>query len=674
MEEIFTPLQIELTEAIYDSLQNHIYSNAVFLAERLLAENDCEESRAILAECYLAEMKAYKAYYILKDCKSEMNRYKFAIVCLKLNKLKEAEKALASPVNDTTNKFLLNHTIKLENIPNGSYGLYLLGLISEKLQKINEAKEFYRKALEMNPTMWSAYEKLLKLGELIEPSEVFMQNRFKVYENSRKKNISSLLSMVRSPFSNETMKPSNKFDFLQEEKPIINEKSSGSSIQVEFDFNTKSSAANKSKMMPPTKSLNFSTNSSSLVNNFNISLEESGTINPFKTNQGMNLNTQGKTNFSHISQQVGGKSGSTKPFESDFTGKIQNQGLSPNLSYRETQNQIKDLMTLLTRLGEPYLHLLSYNCQQAIDLFYKLPKNHFNTGWVLSNIGRAYWESVKYAEAEKYFEEAFRTEPYRLEGLEYYSTCLWHMKKQVELCHLAYTALEKSLFAPEPWIVLGNCFSLQKEHENALKFFNRAIQLNPSFAYAHTLSGHEYVYNEDFQKARKCFENALNIDLRHYNAWWGLGYIYYKQEKYDRAIDHFQKAISINSKNPVLHSYLGMTYAAQDELLEALRWFQNSEHLDDKNVMNRFQKANVLCKLERYEQALAELEILRTLMPREAPIPQLMGKIYKQLGMIEKAHTFFTLALDLENKDSQKIKAMIDSLHNMNEFNDDGDL
>jgi len=281
---------------------------------------------------------------------------------------------------------------------------------------------------------------------------------------------------------------------------------------------------------------------------------------------------------------------------------------------------------------------------------------------------------VKYAEAEKYFEEAYKVEPYRLEGLEYYSTCLWHMKKQVELAHLAYTALERSLFAPEAWIVLGNCYSLQKEHENALKFFNRAIQLNPSFAYAHTLSGHEFVYNEDFSKAKKCFENALNIDLRHYNAWWGLGNIFYKQEKYEKAIDHFQKAISINSKNPVLYSYLGMTYAAQDELDSALKCFVQSEALDDKNVLNRFQKANVLVKMEKYTPALQELDKLRALMPKEAPIPQLIGKIYKQLGDIEKAHYFFTLALDLDTKDSQRIKGMLDSLHNNNDFNEDADI
>lgn len=47
---------------------------------------------------------------------------------------------------------------------------------------------------------------------------------------------------------------------------------------------------------------------------------------------------------------------------------------------------------------------------------------------------------------------------------------------------------------------MGNCFSLQKEHDQAIKFFERAVQISPEFAYAHTLLGHEFVYNEDFVK------------------------------------------------------------------------------------------------------------------------------------------------------------------------------
>ena len=71
----------------------------------------------------------------------------------------------------------------------------------------------------------------------------------------------------------------------------------------------------------------------------------------------------------------------------------------------------------------------------------------------------------------------------------------------------------------QTWVVSGNCFSLQKEHDTAIKFFKRAIQLDPSFAYAYTLLGHEYVITEEMDKAMACFRNAIRIDSRHYNAW-----------------------------------------------------------------------------------------------------------------------------------------------------------
>ncbi len=71
----------------------------------------------------MAENKHYKVYYILKDSKSDANRYKFALSCLKINKLKDAEKALVGPDPK-------NGVKNYDAIPNGSYGLYLLGVIT----------------------------------------------------------------------------------------------------------------------------------------------------------------------------------------------------------------------------------------------------------------------------------------------------------------------------------------------------------------------------------------------------------------------------------------------------------------------------------------------------------------------------------------------------------------
>jgi len=110
---------------------------------------------------------------------------------------------------------------------------------------------------------------------------------------------------------------------------------------------------------------------------------------------------------------------------------------------------------------------------------------------------------------------------------------------------------------PETWCVVGNCFSLQKETDQALKYFQIALQIDPFFTYAYTLCGHEHVNNEDMDKAITAFRQALLYNDRHYNAWYGLGSIYYRQENYELSEYHFQQARSINARCFILDCYLG---------------------------------------------------------------------------------------------------------------------
>lgn len=69
---------------------------------------------------------------------------------------------------------------------------------------------------------------------------------------------------------------------------------------------------------------------------------------------------------------------------------------------------------------------------------------------------------------------------------------------------------------------------------------------------------------------------------------------------------------------------------------------------DVKNPLPKYQKANVLMSEERYDDALAELEQLKEVAPRESSVFFLMGKIYKRLDFPEKAMYHFCIALDLK--------------------------
>ena len=57
-----------------------------------------------------------------------------------------------------------------------------------------------------------------------------------------------------------------------------------------------------------------------------------------------------------------------------------------------------------------------------------LPQNHRETGWVLNQLARCSFDQQKYLPAIEIYRKIQIIEPYRLSGLEYYSTCLFYKK------------------------------------------------------------------------------------------------------------------------------------------------------------------------------------------------------------------------------------------------------
>ncbi|XP_077997819.1 cell division cycle protein 27 homolog [Glandiceps talaboti] len=319
------------------------------------------------------------------------------------------------------------------------------------------------------------------------------------------------------------------------------------------------------------------------------------------------------------------------------------------------------LMSLLREIGKAYLYLSQYDCHKAINLFGNIAMQHYNTPWVLCQVGRAYFELAEYNQAEKFFSEVRKIAPYHLEGMEVYSTTLWHLQREVALSAVAQELVEMDKDSPEAWCATGNCFSLQKEHDTAIKFFQRAIQCNPNFAYAYTLLGHEYVLTEELDRALACFRSAIRADGRHYNAWYGVGMIYFKQEKFALAEMHYRKALSINPQSSALLCHIGVVQHALQKSDAALTTLDTALKANPSHALCKFHKASILFATERYQEALNELEELKEIVPTESLVYFLLGKVFKKLGQTHLALMNFSWAMDLDPKGTNnQIKEAID--------------
>ncbi|KAI1393543.1 TPR-like protein [Hypoxylon trugodes] len=336
----------------------------------------------------------------------------------------------------------------------------------------------------------------------------------------------------------------------------------------------------------------------------------------------------------------------------------------------KVEETLKYLLELLKKFGSGYLALSQYRCTDALAFYTALPRAHQDTPWMLSQMGRAYYEQASYAEAEKYYRRLRILAPTRLEDMEVYSTILWFLKRETDLSFLAHELVELSWHSPQAWCALGNAWSLARDHEQALRCFKRATQLNPRFAYAFTLQGHEYVSNEEYEKALTAYRQAVSADRRHYNAYYGIGRVYEKLGSYDKAYIHFHSASAINPTNAVLICCIGNVLEKQRQIVKALQFFSKATELAPQAAQTRYKKARALLALNQYDEAQRELEILKTLAPDEATVHFLLGKLYKGLNDKGSSVRHFTIALNLDPKASQQIKEAIESLEDDDSFDD----
>ncbi|CAG8611814.1 2223_t:CDS:2, partial [Acaulospora colombiana] len=316
--------------------------------------------------------------------------------------------------------------------------------------------------------------------------------------------------------------------------------------------------------------------------------------------------------------------------ENEVTEALQKTTLDPQTGLESvgTIDRMEDIqckneiLDVLRQLAKGYGYLSQYECAKAVKAFTELPTSHRNTAW-----------------AEKHFIRARQLEPYRLEDMELYSTTLWHLRKDPALSALAHELVEFERRSPQAWCAVGNCFSRQQEHDLALKCFQRAIQLDPSFTYAHTLSGHECMANANYKDAQKHFRNALSTNRRHYNALYGLANYFITCGKIQEAEKHYKLAMDINPNHAVLMCCLG-------KVLEK---------------MGDPEKARVLYD-QACQAALAELEKLKKIVPTEAKIYFLVAKIYKAMGDRTEATQNFTLALHYDPKMMHVVKTAMERL------------
>jgi serine/threonine protein kinase/tetratricopeptide (TPR) repeat protein len=170
----------------------------------------------------------------------------------------------------------------------------------------------------------------------------------------------------------------------------------------------------------------------------------------------------------------------------------------------------------------------------------------------------------------------------------------------------------------------------QSDIINATEMFQRAIELDSTFAVAYALlsRGHESMYWEYFdrsedrcQLAREAADKALSLHPELVEGYLAQGYIsYHCNQEYDRALNEFSAALDIWPNHSDLCCALATVQRRQGELAEAVDNFIKSLELDPRSHLKAFDVALTYGLMRQFDQVDNYLDRALAIAP-EVPLP-----------------------------------------------------
>ena len=185
----------------------------------------------------------------------------------------------------------------------------------------------------------------------------------------------------------------------------------------------------------------------------------------------------------------------------------------------------------------------------------------------------------------------------------------------------------------------GVAYSQKLQYDRAIEDFNRVIAIDPNFAPAYEQRGLVYNDKAEYDKALKDFNKVITLDPNRANSFVGRGLVYTKKGKHDRAISDFQKACSLGYElgcESFAMAYFG-------------RGLANEKKGQTEKAIADFQKA---CDLgsEMGCKALKKLYGITANNPDEAYICVMRGVDFFQKKEFDKAIKEFTNAINLKSR------------------------
>lgn len=158
----------------------------------------------------------------------------------------------------------------------------------------------------------------------------------------------------------------------------------------------------------------------------------------------------------------------------------------------------------------------------------------------------------------------------------------------------------------------GNCYSRQDDYEGAISALEKGLALDPQSVLLHRdlgeanfQKGEKLLRAHQYEQAIPYFDRAIELNPNNDEYYADRGWVYYSMEEFDRAAEDFDAALKLDPDNSVAHNNLAWTLAYHLDtdykraLVHALRAVEIKNTCHNQDTLGL-----VYYRLGRYEESL----------------------------------------------------------------------
>jgi len=211
-------------------------------------------------------------------------------------------------------------------------------------------------------------------------------------------------------------------------------------------------------------------------------------------------------------------------------------------------------------------------------------------------------------------------------------------------CASTQKKIEKARMKDPQYQYNMGLFHLNRNNpDEAIRYFNSALALNPRYDLALNALGLAYSMKGNFEEAVRQYQNCININPALTEVHNNLGTAYQEMGLIDKAEQEFRVAISdVNYRSKELPYYnLARLYLEQGKVEEALSYIERSIEINKSFRMGYNLRGNILERLSRYEEAIESYKTALKNLEGDVDISFNLAVAYFKNNELSKAKEIF---------------------------------